>query len=387
MATADAHGDDHHHDDHNHPPFIAHHFDDAEQQFDSGKLGIWLFLITEVLFFSGLFVAYTLYRNHHPEIFAQAHVFLDKVLGGLNTIVLLFSSLTMALAVRAAQLGRNKNCGIYILITMVCASMFLGVKAVEYTHKWDMGIWVRSSWAQDAGNLSYGHHEAAEGTLAHSLGVSERLVAMSYIPAGLLLLSVIASIGGFATNNKIFGKFMIGMAIMVGGYFLGAGVGQLYQNIKEGGSGGSEAHASLHQDSTMSLMAMTQDDQEKTDEPAHDEEGEGHDEDGGDHKEGEAHTDHDDHHHDAAHAYDKHHPDPETLDRDIGIFFSIYYCMTGLHAIHIIAGIMALAWVYWRCLAGHWRSDYFGPVDYVGLYWHLVDLIWIYLFPLLYLID
>ena len=61
--------------------------------------------------------------------------------------------------------------------------------------------------------------------------------------------------------------------------------------------------------------------------------------------------------------------------------------MTGLHAIHIIAGIIALGWLYWRCLNNHWRSDYFGPVDYVGLYWHLVDLIWIYLFPLLYLID
>ncbi len=71
----------------------------------------------------------------------------------------------------------------------------------------------------------------------------------------------------------------------------------------------------------------------------------------------------------------------------MGIFFSIYYCMTGLHAIHIIGGIVALAWLYWRSLLGHWRSDYFGPVDYVGLYWHLVDLIWIYLFPLLYLID
>ena len=84
---------------------------------------------------------------------------------------------------------------------------------------------------------------------------------------------------------------------------------------------------------------------------------------------------------------DDHHPDPEKLSRDVGTFFSIYYCMTGLHAIHIIGGIIALSWLYWRSLLGHWRSDYFGPVDYVGLYWHLVDLIWIYLFPLLYLID
>ena len=105
MAVADTHHDDHHHDDHHdHGEFIAHHFDSPEQQFDSGKLGIWLFLVTEVLFFSGLFVAYTLYRNHHPEIFEQAHVYLNKYLGGLNTIVLLFSSLTMALGVRSAQL-------------------------------------------------------------------------------------------------------------------------------------------------------------------------------------------------------------------------------------------------------------------------------------------
>ncbi len=85
-----------HDDHHDHGEFIAHHFDSAEQQYDSGKLGIWAFLVTEVLFFSGLFVAYTLYRYHHPEVFVDASRFLDKMLGGINTIVLLFSSLTMA---------------------------------------------------------------------------------------------------------------------------------------------------------------------------------------------------------------------------------------------------------------------------------------------------
>jgi cytochrome c oxidase subunit 3 len=74
------------------------------------------------------------------------------------------------------------------------------------------------------------------------------------------------------------------------------------------------------------------------------------------------------------------------LDKSLGVFFSIYYCMTGLHAVHIIAGIIALAWIFYRSLAAQWRPDYFGPVDFVGLYWHLVDLIWIYLFPLMYLI-
>ena len=84
------------------------HFDSAEQQFDSGKLGIWLFLVTEILFFSGLFVAYTLYRSHHPEIFQEAHVFLDKWLGGLNTVVLLFSSLTMARCGACRSIGKQQ---------------------------------------------------------------------------------------------------------------------------------------------------------------------------------------------------------------------------------------------------------------------------------------
>jgi cytochrome c oxidase subunit 3 len=76
----------------------------------------------------------------------------------------------------------------------------------------------------------------------------------------------------------------------------------------------------------------------------------------------------------------------EPLNKSLGVFFSIYYCMTGLHAIHIIGGIIALSWIFYRSLAAQWRPDYFGPVDFVGLYWHLVDLIWIYLFPLMYLI-
>jgi len=73
--------------------------------------------------------------------------------------------------------------------------------------------------------------------------------------------------------------------------------------------------------------------------------------------------------------------------RNAGIFFSIYYVMTGLHAVHIIAGVIALAWLLWRALKRQFQAEYFGPVDSVGLYWHLVDLVWIYLFPLLYLIH
>ena len=419
MAEAHSAHDDHHHD---HGEFIAHHFDGgAEQQFDSGKLGIWVFLVTEVLFFSGLFVAYTLYRNHHPEVFEQAHVFLDKYLGGLNTVVLLFSSLTMAMAVRAAQLGRNKNCGMYILITMVCAAMFLGVKAIEYSHKWDMGIFPGKAF-----DLSYAHPEPANFL---GLSVSKYLIWISAIPAVLLIGFIVASVVGMLVKKTNFSKMMMGLAITVGGYFIGTLVGHFYMEATGDHMAESHVAAAVDSDSkNFQLVSMTVNKQEEEAKQEEAEQGDKKAEQGdkqaegdkeaaeqgdekaeqgdekaeqggpegehkeGEHKEGEhkegAAGDHEHHDgHDHEQVFDKHHPDPESLSRNVPIFFSIYYCMTGLHAIHIIAGIAALGWVYWRCLLGHWRKDYFGPVDYVGLYWHLVDLIWIYLFPLLYLID
>ncbi len=230
MAVADTHEihDAHHESDHG--EFIAHHFDSAEQQFDSGKLGIWLFLVTEVLFFSGLFVAYTLYRLHHPEIFEQAHVFLNKYLGALNTIVLLFSSLTMALGVRAAQLGKNKNCAVFVLITMVCAAVFLGVKAVEYSHKWDMGILVRSAFDLHA-------HASPETAIGKSLNVSDYLIYISVIPTLLLVGFLVATVIAKLTEKSVLSKFMLGLTITVGGYFLGVGVGLVFMSVAEGDSG------------------------------------------------------------------------------------------------------------------------------------------------------
>lgn len=370
--------DDHHHD---HGEFIAHHFDEgAEQQYDAGKLGIWVFLVTEVLFFGGLFVAYTLYRTFHPEIFEQAHVFLDKYLGFANTVVLLFSSWTMAMAVRYAQLGKNRLVTWYVLVTMVCAAMFIGVKAIEYSHKWDMGILVRSAF-----NYHPGHHAAPEGTLAHALGVSPYLIYLSVVPTVLLVGFLIATGIAKLTDKPKGALFFLCMSIAMGGYFLGAFTAQFYMEVTDGGLGGhasrnivlyAQEHddAGDHQDSVQTAdHAGDHDQASATDTGGSNEQ---HAADAGGHA-NEQHSD-----------GEAHGPEeiPE-FNRDIGIFFSIYYCMTGLHAIHIIAGIGFLSWILWRSILGHWRPDYFGPVDYVGLYWHLVDLIWIYLFPLLYLID
>jgi hypothetical protein len=136
MSTAhDAHHDDHGHGHHG-SRFVQHHYDDAQHQFDAGKLGIWLFLAQEVLFFSALFVAYVLYRVHHGELYSYAHKWLDVKYGAINTAVLIFSSLTAAWAVRCAQLGQRKGLILCIATTIACAVAFLGIKYIEYSHKY-----------------------------------------------------------------------------------------------------------------------------------------------------------------------------------------------------------------------------------------------------------
>ncbi len=338
-----------HNHEHDHAPFIAHHFYTAEQQFDSGKLGIWLFLVTEVLFFGGLFVAYIIYRYNRPEVFVDAHHHLDTLLGGLNTIVLLFSSLTMAWGVRAAQLGDNKTTAISVLITMVCAALFLGVKAVEYSHKWDLGLLPGDMFSYDP----HAHH-------AHHM-ISNYLVMLCIPFAVILVATLIAAVLNLNTGKVLIGRFYGGLAITMLGFFAGVLVGVLWMaGAASEESHGSDAHAAVATDATARLVSFEVDDAAaKT--PATTE---------------ASTTDA------AATTPAVEHP----VDKKLGVFFSIYYCMTGLHAVHIIGGIIALSWIFYRSLAAHWRSDYFGPVDYVGIYWHLVDLIWIYLFPLMYLI-
>ena len=130
----------HDHDDHGHghghgSPYIQHHYDDAQHQFDSGKLGIWFFLVQAILFFSALFVASILYRHHHPEIYAYAHHYLDVKWGAINTAVLIVSSLSAAWAVRCAQLAQRRGLIACLVITIVCALGFLGIKTIEYSHK------------------------------------------------------------------------------------------------------------------------------------------------------------------------------------------------------------------------------------------------------------
>src|SRR5580700_5191590 len=127
---------------HNHDPHLAHHFDTPDQQFQTGKLAMWVFLATEILMFGGLFCAYAVYRHNHPEVFEFAHQYLDRTLGATNTIVLIASSFTMAWAVRCSQLGYQKALRILLALTFLGGVGFMGIKTIEYEAKWKHHVFV-----------------------------------------------------------------------------------------------------------------------------------------------------------------------------------------------------------------------------------------------------
>lgn len=261
-----------------HAEHLAHHFDTAEQQFESGKLGMWIFLATEILLFGGLFCAYAVYRSNHPEVFMYAHRFLDRTLGAINTAVLICSSFTMAWAVRCAQLGRQRALVRLLAATIALAACFLGIKYVEYQHKWKDGLlWGKRFHAK----------------LEAPAGAAPTLPAAAPTPA-------------LATNPDERSSI------------LPAAIGPRGLAVT-----GRPALA-----------------------------------------EGEA-----------------------GAPKDVQVFFAVYFLMTGLHGIHVIAGMTVLSLMLLRARRGEFGPSYFTPVDLSGLYWHLVDLIWIYLFPLLYLIH
>jgi cytochrome c oxidase subunit 3 len=368
-----AHGDH----DHDHPSFLAHHFDTPEQQFDSGKLGIWLFLVTEILFFSGMFCAYAMFRMLRPDVFEGCSQFLNTKLGAINTGVLLFSSLTMAWAVRCSQTEDHKGLTVMLSATLSCAMVFLGVKAIEYSHKWAMGLLPAGLFFYDPAN-------------PHPPDQPNYLVYICAPFAVALIGVVIWLVVSIVRSNQFQIACAKPLTVVCAFFFVGVGLGAILE------SGGSESHAGDH-------AAVAHD--SHTDE---------------DHAEVvDGEIDDDAVRRRLASEQTNSGIQSELATRELqtelagtsivsdedqitgpissveqnvmtpgraGVFFSIYYCMTGVHAIHILGGIVVLVWLLIRSIRQDFNRHYFGPVDYVGLYWHLVDLIWIYLFPLLYLI-
>jgi len=210
-----------------HAPELRHHFDDAPQQLESSTLGMWVFLVTEIMFFGGMFGSYMVYRNLYPEAFASASHSMNLFIGAINTGVLIFSSFTMVLAVRSAQLGQKKALIVFLILTLILGCVFLGLKATEYHDKW------------------VEHH----------------------IP----------------------------------------GPGFQYADARY-----------FHQ---------------------------------------------------------------------AQILFFLYFAMTGMHAIHMIVGAGLLITLIVMAARNRFSVAWYTPVEIIGLYWHFVDIVWIFLFPLLYLIG
>ncbi len=375
MATTEAAAEDHEHGhDHDHPAFLAHHFDTPEQQFDSGKLGIWIFLVTEVLFFSGMFCAYAIFRMLRPEVFEGCSQFLNTQLGAINTGVLLFSSLTMAWAVRCAQTEEHQKLTVLLASTLSCGMIFLGVKAVEYSHKWSMGLMPGKFFSFDPAN-------------PHPEGGPNYLLWLSLPFAVLAIGTIVWWIASFARGNAFQAACAKPLTVVCLCFFVGIGLGIVLESGEvvhasdadhvehvaiEESAGGSDGLISAGSPVLQRLAAEETNSGVQSELRARQTQS---DLVGREAAAGAPLTEQ---------VFDS--PEDVLTPRRAGVFFGIYYCMTGIHAIHIIGGLGVLVWLLIRSIRKEFNRQYFGPVDYAGLYWHLVDLIWIYLFPLLYLI-
>jgi cytochrome c oxidase subunit 3 len=231
---------------HGHPA-LQHHFENMEQQREAGTLGMWIFLVTEIMFFGGMFLAYTLYRTHFPAAFASASNHLDITLGAVNTGVLILSSFTMAMAVYFTQVGKQRPQVIALVLTLILGLTFLGIKAVEYHDKYE-----------------------------------DKLIPGKIIP-------------GVEFDPEV-------------------------------------AHAGDTDKHKLHLL------------------------------------------------------EGATLPQ-VQMFYWIYFAMTGMHALHMIIGAGLLTYLIIFSLRGRFDPEYHSPVEVIGLYWHFVDIVWIFLFPLLYLLG
>jgi cytochrome c oxidase subunit 3 len=297
-----------------HDPHLAHHFDTPEQQFTSAKLGMWVFLGTEILMFGGLFCAYSIYRHNHPLVFKfAAESYLNTFWGTVNTIILISSSFTMALGVRAAQLNQRKLLIACLTLTLMGAAGFLVVKTIEYSAKWHEDVWV-GRWNK------YNADNDASWATPYAPPEQPATQPTISLPAPVPSTSQVADDGNAPKDvSQIKPRFDYGLPQEV-----------LAPEKRE-------------------LIKENSHSEEVIDERYR-----------------------------ALSASDQWH---------VSTFFSCYFLMTGLHGIHVLVGMGLITWILLRALKNEFSSEYFTPVDLVGLYWHLVDLIWIFLFPLLYLIH
>ncbi|MFN0140580.1 MAG: cytochrome c oxidase subunit 3 [Pyrinomonadaceae bacterium] len=284
-----------------HEPGLQHQFDDMGQQEESVAIGMWMFLVQEILFFGGLFTAYLVFRSKYPMAFAAGSNHLDVVMGFVNTLVLIVSSLTMALTVYYAQKSNRMMQVVMIVLTMILGATFLGVKVVEYTDKYNHGL-------VPVNGLN---KKAKAGDPVKHAGIVlpfETKVAAAETSPGHVEKPYVNPRGEFQWN---YGEELVTQAEK-GGYLTDA--------EKIGYFSNGQVDANKFRDK-------------------------------------------------------------------VRIFYYIYFVMTGLHALHMIVGLGLMSWLLWTAWKGFYSAEYYMPVEMSGLYWHFVDIVWIFLFPLLYLLG
>lgn len=348
------------HHDHNDPSHLAHHFDSPRQQYDSAKVGMWVFLATEILMFGGLFVAYAVWRSLHPDVFLYAHTELNWVLGCVNTVLLIASSFTMAWAVRAAQLNQQKLLVILIALTMAGGCGFLVVKTFEYSAKWNHGLWVGTS---NKYHTDYkgehipgeghggGHGEATAGHDAAADHNADHKTAGGSLEEATAVVNAVDTIQAAQdAHNKQTSTTQAHDAVVAPAAAESDNIAKAEHTILPQAASQPQGIASDYLLTPEELAAV-----KATEKPLH-------------------------------HSLSYDELTPRTK-QNVQQFFQIYFMMTGLHTLHVIIGLGLMIWLIIRAKRGVFSDKYFTAVDLVGLYWHLVDLIWIFLFPLLYLIH
>jgi cytochrome c oxidase subunit III len=291
-------------------PALQHQFDNMSQQQESATIGMWMFLAQEIMFFGGAFTVYLVFRSKFPTAFAAGSNHLDMWWGLLNTIVLIVSSLTMALAVRAAQKSNRNQQVVFIILTMILGATFLMVKAIEYTDKYNHGLVPVSGLnrrAYPSENHSPTQHKEEPKGETKSEGHS-------------------------AIDSPKFEK----VATAEGGNE------HQYEN--------PNGVFQWNQDDT-NLLSHATNYEKKI-------------------------------YYKADGSFNK-----EAYAGKVQIFYLIYFAMTGLHALHMIIGLGIMSWLLWMAWRGAFTAEYYTPVEISGLYWHFVDIVWIFLFPLLYLLG
>lgn len=306
-SHADTHGD------HHHAPGLQHQFEDMKQQEESVSIAMWMFLVQEIMFFGGLFTAYLVFRSRFPLAFAEASNHLDAFWGGLNTLVLIVSSLTMALVVYYAQKGNRNMQVIMIVLTMIFGAAFLGVKAIEYTDKYNKGLVPVAGWNKKTPKDGEVHATTPAAPKEHSFVIPIIETRAEAASTGDHSKPYINPKGEFQWND---GSHVLDYAL-----------------AKE-----KEGKPYLTASERVGYFSAGKFDADKY--------------------------------------------------RDkIRIFYYIYFVMTGLHALHMIIGLGLMAWLGWMAWKNTYSAEYYAPVEMSGLYWHFVDIVWIFLFPLLYLLG